>query len=130
MARWFIEAIAVSAPSLRTLACCEAIPGAAGGAWVVVNATEYSDLETVARAVLDAEREGQSFLLRTGPSFVRAIVEAPGAGLSSAEQIKTEAASARPHNIELDIDGASVWVWRGADPTMVTSIIAALKARK
>jgi transposase len=65
-----------------------------------------------------------------GPSFVRAIVETPGAGLSSAEQIKTEAASVRPHNIELDIDGASVWIWRGADPTMVTSIIGALKARK
>jgi transposase len=65
-----------------------------------------------------------------GPSFVRAIVETPGAGLSSAEQIKTEAASVRPHNIELDIDGASVWIWRGADPTMVASIIDALKARK
>jgi uncharacterized protein YgbK (DUF1537 family) len=51
----------------------EVLAGAAGGAWVVVNATEYSDLETVARAVLDAEREGQSFLFRTGPSFVRAL---------------------------------------------------------
>jgi transposase len=65
-----------------------------------------------------------------GPPFVRAIVETPGAGLSSGEQIKTEAASARPHNIELDIDGASVSIWRGADPTMVTSIIGALKACK
>ena len=51
----------------------EVLASAAGGAWVVVNATEYSDLETVARAVLDAEREGQSFLFRTGPSFVRAL---------------------------------------------------------
>ncbi len=51
----------------------EVLAGAAGGAWVVVNATEYSDLETVARSVLDAEREGQSFLFRTGPSFVRAL---------------------------------------------------------
>lgn len=65
-----------------------------------------------------------------GPSFVRAIVETPGAGLSSAEQMRIEAALARPHNIELDIDGASVWIWRGADPTLVTSIIGALKARK
>jgi transposase len=64
------------------------------------------------------------------PSFVRAIVETPGAGLSSAEQIKTEAVSARPHNIELDIEGTSVWIWRGADPTMVTSIIGAVKTRK
>ena len=51
----------------------EVLASAAGGAWVVVNATEYSDLDTVARAVLDAEHEGQSFLFRTGPSFVRAL---------------------------------------------------------
>jgi uncharacterized protein YgbK (DUF1537 family) len=51
----------------------EVLATAAGGAWVVVNATEYSDLETVARSVLEAEREGQSFLFRTGPSFVRAL---------------------------------------------------------
>jgi uncharacterized protein YgbK (DUF1537 family) len=51
----------------------EVLASAAGGAWVVVNATEYSDLETVARSVLEAEREGQSFLFRTGPSFVRAL---------------------------------------------------------
>ncbi len=51
----------------------EVLASAAGGAWVVVNATEYSDLDTVARAVLDAERDGQSFLFRTGPSFVRAL---------------------------------------------------------
>jgi transposase len=65
-----------------------------------------------------------------GPPFVPAIVETPVAGLSSAEQVKTEAVSARPHNIELDVDGASVWIWRGADPAMVTSIIGALKASK
>ena len=51
----------------------EVLASAAGGTWVVVNATEYSDLDTVARAVLDAERAGQSFLFRTGPSFVRAL---------------------------------------------------------
>ncbi len=51
----------------------EVLASAAGGAWVVVNATEYSDLEIVARSVLDAEGEGQSFLFRTGPSFVRAL---------------------------------------------------------
>jgi uncharacterized protein YgbK (DUF1537 family) len=45
----------------------------AGGTWVVVNAVEYSDLETVACAVLQSERAGQSFLFRTGPSFVRAL---------------------------------------------------------
>lgn len=43
------------------------------GQWVVVNATDYSDLETVALGVLAAEAAGRSFLFRTGPSFVRAL---------------------------------------------------------
>lgn len=43
------------------------------GRWAVVNATEYSDLETVACAVLLAEQAGQRFAFRTGPSFVRAL---------------------------------------------------------
>ncbi len=44
-----------------------------GGTWVVVNATEYSDLEAVACGVLLAEQAGRRFLFRTGPSFVRAL---------------------------------------------------------
>jgi uncharacterized protein YgbK (DUF1537 family) len=44
--------------------------GVSDGAFVVVNATEYSDLEVVVLGVQDAER---SFLYRTGPSFVRAL---------------------------------------------------------
>jgi uncharacterized protein YgbK (DUF1537 family) len=44
-----------------------------GGTWIVVNATEYSDLETVAYGALLAEQAGKSFLYRTGPSFVRAV---------------------------------------------------------
>jgi len=51
----------------------ELIADAHDGSWVVVNATEYADLEAVACAVLQAEREGKSFLFRTGPSFVRAL---------------------------------------------------------
>jgi transposase len=38
-------------------------------------------------------------------------------------------APARPHVIELDIDGVSVWIWREADVEIVTAIIDALKAR-
>ena len=37
---------------------------------------------------------------------------------------------ARPHSIELDIEGSSVWVWPGAEAAMVTAIIGALKAAK
>ena len=51
----------------------EQLAGVRGGSWIVVNATEYSDLETVAAGVLMAERAGASFLFRTGPSFVRAL---------------------------------------------------------
>jgi uncharacterized protein YgbK (DUF1537 family) len=56
------------------------------GRWVVVNGTEYSDLEAVACGVLLAERAGKSFLFRTGPSFVRALCGlAPRAPLRGAE---------------------------------------------
>jgi hypothetical protein len=36
----------------------------------------------------------------------------------------------RLHSIELDVDGASVFIWPGAEPRMVTAIIGALKAVK
>ncbi len=49
------------------------LAGAQDGTWIVVNATEYSDLETVAYGALLAERAGKSLLFRTGPSFVRAL---------------------------------------------------------
>jgi uncharacterized protein YgbK (DUF1537 family) len=51
----------------------ELLAGLRHGTWVIVNASEYSDLETVACGVLLAERAGQRFLFRTGPSFVRAL---------------------------------------------------------
>ena len=44
-----------------------------GGAFVVVNATDYADLEIVVLGLLDAEEQGRSFAYRTGPSFVRAL---------------------------------------------------------
>jgi uncharacterized protein YgbK (DUF1537 family) len=50
------------------------LSGVRDGAWVVVNGCEYSDLDTVAHGVLAAERAGRSFLFRTGPSFVRALL--------------------------------------------------------
>jgi uncharacterized protein YgbK (DUF1537 family) len=39
------------------------------GAFVVVNATDYADLEIVVLGLLDAQRGGRSFIYRTGPSF-------------------------------------------------------------
>ncbi len=51
----------------------EILRGVTGGGFVVVNATDYADLEIVVLGLLDAEGAGQSFLFRTGPSFVRAL---------------------------------------------------------
>ena len=64
----------------------ELLVGIQHGTWVVVNATEYSDLDTVACGVLQAERAGTSFLFRTGPSFVRALTgQVPRAPLGDRE---------------------------------------------
>lgn len=52
---------------------CELLTGLHHGTWVIVNASEYSDLETVAYGALLAERAGKRLLFRTGPSFVRAL---------------------------------------------------------
>ncbi len=43
---------------------------------------------------------------------------------------KTPEVVASPHSIELDVKGSRVWIWLGADPTMVATIIGALKASK
>jgi uncharacterized protein YgbK (DUF1537 family) len=62
------------------------LSGVRDGRWVVVNATEYSDLDTVALGVLLAEQDGRSLLFRTGPSFVRALAGmGPKAPLRGAE---------------------------------------------
>jgi uncharacterized protein YgbK (DUF1537 family) len=43
------------------------------GAFVVVNATGYADLEVVVLGLLEVQAEGRAFLHRSGPSFVRAL---------------------------------------------------------
>lgn len=58
---------------LTRLALTRTRAGRRPPAWVVVNATEYSDLEVVALGALEAERAGARFIFRTGPSFVRAL---------------------------------------------------------
>ncbi len=49
----------------------EILGGAVARRPVVVNATEYADLEVVVLGLLDAEAAGQAFVYRCGPSFVR-----------------------------------------------------------
>ncbi len=69
------------------------------------------------------------------PSFAPAIIEAAEQSAATAPNIEarveaSELPSPRPHAIELDIEGTSVWIWCEADAAMVTAIIAALKAGK
>ena len=45
----------------------------AGGAFVVVNATDYADLDIVVLGLQHAQAAGRNFLCRTGPSFVQAL---------------------------------------------------------
>ena len=66
----------ISLPDIRIggpARVAELLAGLSGGAWVVVNATCYSDLEAVACGVLLAEQAGRRFAFRSGPSFVRAL---------------------------------------------------------
>ena len=51
----------------------DVLTGVRDGAFIVVDALSHNDLEVVALAVATAERHGQTFLPRTGPSFVRAL---------------------------------------------------------
>ena len=96
------------------------LAGLRDGTWVVVNATEYSDLETVACGVLLAERAGTSFLFRTGPSFVRALSGiGPRAPLRGAE---IHAATGRCGGHGLIVVGSHV--------SQTSRQVAALRARR
>ncbi|MEX5297166.1 four-carbon acid sugar kinase family protein [Kocuria sp. CPCC 205292] len=63
-------------------------------AWVVVNATEYADLETVAEALAVLESEGRTFVTRCGPSFVR-----PLAGLTDSRELGPEDITVGPDRL-------------------------------
>jgi transposase len=73
------------------------------------------------------EAKGKSFAAATEPLFVPAIAgrqeEDPAASPTRLE-------ATRPHIVELDIAGSSVFIWCDADPSLVVAIIGALKARK
>jgi uncharacterized protein YgbK (DUF1537 family) len=61
----------------------EVLAGVGGGAFVVVNAVEYADLDVVVLGLLEAEAAGRSFLCRSGPSLVQ-----PLAGLDPREPLR------------------------------------------
>ena len=68
----------------------EILAEAQGRRPIVVNATDYSDLEVVVLGLLDAEAAGQAFVYRCGPSFVRVR-----GGIEPAPPLSTEALYAR-----------------------------------
>jgi len=68
----------------------EILSAAEGRRPVVVNATEYADLEVVVLGLLDAEADGQTFVYRCGPSFVRVR-----GGIEPAPPLSAEALYAR-----------------------------------
>ncbi|TDP78107.1 uncharacterized protein YgbK (DUF1537 family) [Brachybacterium sp. AG952] len=55
--------------------------------WVVVNATEYTDLKVVAEAMALLEAEGRTFVTRCAPSFVRPLVGQQGARVVDPDSI-------------------------------------------
>jgi len=70
----------------------EVLDALAGCQFVVVNATQFSDLEAVVLGLQRAEDGGKRFLHRSGPSFVRAL-----AGIEPAEPLTpTQVRSGRP----------------------------------
>ena len=75
----------------------------------------------------EARRRAREGALTDG--FVPVVVEMAAAGGSLPEPPGSPAPT-RPHSIELDVAGTSVFIWRGAEPTMVSAIIGALKAFK
>jgi uncharacterized protein YgbK (DUF1537 family) len=58
-----------------------------GGAFVVINATDYADLEIVVLGGLQAQERGKSFVYRCGPSFPRALAGLEPQGPLTAAQI-------------------------------------------
>ena len=58
------------------------------------------------------------------------VVEAKAASGGGPAREASQPPVARPHAIELDVEGSSVFIWPGAEPGMVKAIIGALKAIK
>ena len=51
----------------------EILAGVTGGAFVVVNATDYADLDIVVLGLLEAQAAGKSFVYRCGPSLPQVL---------------------------------------------------------
>lgn len=76
----------------------DVLRGARGRTWVVVNATDYADMDVVAEAMARLEAEGRVFVTRCGPSFVRSLAGQSGATVLGPEDIRTSGERA-PHGV-------------------------------
>lgn len=65
----------------------EILMGVAGGAYVVINATDYADLEVVVLGLLQAQDQGKVFAYRVGPSFPQLLAGLEAQPPLAAEQI-------------------------------------------
>ena len=69
----------------------EILGGARDRRWVVVNATEYADMEVVAGVIAELEAEGRTLVTRCAPSFVRPLAGQRGARVLGAADIPVPA---------------------------------------
>jgi uncharacterized protein YgbK (DUF1537 family) len=101
-----------------------------GGGWVAVDATGYADLDIVACGVLRAERAGQAFLFRTGPSFVRALAgQDPQAPLRGARLWPPEHGSPKHGSPKHGRAGGHGLIVVGSHVGQTSRQLAALRAR-
>ena len=70
VSRGFIRRIRRGGPQRVT----EILSAVTDGAFVVVNAVDYADLDVVVLGLLESEATGKAFLYRTGPSFPQPLV--------------------------------------------------------
>lgn len=56
--------------------------------WIVVNATEYADMDVVAAALARREAAGHCFVSRCAPSFVRSLADQEGARILEPEDLR------------------------------------------
>jgi uncharacterized protein YgbK (DUF1537 family) len=66
---------------------------------IVVNATRYDELEVVVRALRLVEGEGQRFLARSGPSFVRALIGSGESPPLTTADLRTEDGEGDRHGL-------------------------------
>jgi len=58
------------------------------------------------------------------------VIVAPKEDTLASAAAESRVSAPQPHVIELDVAGASVWIWRGADVGLVKAIVDALKSRR